>query len=64
LNNYILIDKENIITDLSEEFCRMFSLNAEELKGRNINDRILGIPVILRTIINDFIESKNKSYTS
>lgn len=63
LKNYLLIDNENKIIDAGEDFCITFSLNADELKGKLFKSDFSGIPVIITTMIDEFIDSgeKNKS---
>jgi len=57
LSNYILLNDKNIIIDASEEFCEIFSLIAREVIGKKYKANISGIPVIISTLIDDFIQS-------
>lgn len=64
LKNYILINSENTIADISEEFCKTFSVDAGDLKGKNYFSEISGIPVIISTMIDDFIKSGKKTQSA
>ncbi len=63
IRNYLLITSENIIKDVSEGFILTFSLDAEELKGKNYNSDISGLPVLLSSAIDNFIKSGKNSQT-
>jgi len=64
IRNFILINNENIIKDVSEKFCKTFSLNAEELKEKNYNSDISGLPVLISSSIDNFIKSGKDSQTT
>jgi PAS domain S-box-containing protein len=61
VKNYLLISSENIIKEVSKEFCILFSLDAEELKEKNYNLGISGLPVLIRSAIDNFIKSAEDS---
>ncbi|MDO8549777.1 MAG: PAS domain S-box protein [Ignavibacteria bacterium] len=63
IRNFILISNENIIKDLSEEFCNIFTLDAEKIKGKNYNNDISGLPVLISSSIDNFIKSGKDSQT-
>lgn len=37
-----ILDRDNLIVDANEEFCSMFEFSLEEIKGKNIDDIIVG----------------------
>ena len=64
IKNYLLLSSNNIIKDVSEEFCRIFSLEAKELKEKNYSSDISGLPVLISSTIDNFIKSGKDSQTS
>jgi PAS domain S-box-containing protein len=58
VKNYILIDKNGLIKDISEEFCNILSLKPDRIKESNFKNTL---PVLITKIIEDFINSTHTS---
>ncbi|HSP86950.1 MAG TPA: PAS domain S-box protein, partial [Ignavibacteriaceae bacterium] len=57
IKNYLVINNENIIQEISGEFCDNFSINKKDIKGKNYKE----LPVLLNSAIENFINSGEES---
>lgn len=60
IKSYILIDGENKIKDVSQEFCNIFTLQSENLLGEKFYDVL---PVLIKKIIEDLDKTNNINQT-